>query len=44
MTAFIISENKNCFVREPTLDDHVPNKEECESEIVKYSLKWEAED
>lgn len=40
ITAFNISENKNYFVRESTLNDHDhgPNQEECESEIVKYSL------
>lgn len=40
-----ISENKYYFLREPTLDDHdhVPNQEECETEIVKYSLKQKAE-
>lgn len=44
--AFNIFENKNYFVRESTLDDHahVPNQEECEAEIIKYSLKRKAED
>lgn len=46
ITAFNIFENKNYFVRESTLDDHdhVPNQEECEAEIIKYSLKRKAED
>ena len=41
ITAFNIFENKNYFVRESTLDDHahVPNQEECEAEIIKYSLR-----
>lgn len=41
ITTFNISKNKNYFVREPALDDHdhVPNQEQCESEIVRYSLK-----
>jgi len=46
LPTFNISENKNYLIREPTLDDHdhVPNQEKCESEIVKYSLKRQAED
>lgn len=46
ITAFDITENKTYFVRQPTLEDHehVPNQEECQAEIVKYSLKRKAED
>lgn len=46
ITGFDISENKNYFVREPTLDNHNhgPNQEECELEIFKYYLKRKAKD
>lgn len=45
ITAFDISENKNYFIRKPTLDNHNhgPNQEECELEIFKYYLKRKAE-